>query len=176
MRIISLTVILDRTLNQPTYPVEIPGNSGNSEMQSFIVDSTGNLAVACLSSDLSYVSTSNTNIVLFWSSTGNSWLWAKQFSGVTNEVLIDMGLRQSDSARLALLYQSSLLIVLNTGTGALVEAHTQPKMACSLGCSLLYQLSSLFLFGVYQDPGQEYFGFNQYSPDSGLPSASISLY
>lgn len=56
-----------------------------------------------------------------------------------------------DSGRLALLYQSSLLVVLDTSNGALIQAHTQPQMVCSLGCGIHYPTSELFLFGVYVD-------------------------
>jgi hypothetical protein len=49
-------------------------------------------------------------------------------------------------------------------------------MACSLGCSLVFQGTSIYLLGVYQDSGQEYFGFSKYDPNSGRPSDTIDLF
>ena len=157
----------------PAYPIEIPGSNANTEMQSFIVDSSGNLALACLSSDLSIVASANTNIVLYWPVSASDWAWTKQLSGVNNEVLADMQLSQSNSAKLAVIYESSLLVVFDTSNGAIVEAHTQPKMTCSLGCSMVYGAPWLLMFGVYTDSGQEYFGFTYYVPETSIPTRYV---
>jgi hypothetical protein len=102
----------------------VPGTLGDTEMQMFNVDSSGNLALALLTSDTTYVSTPFTNIALYWSSTSPSWDWGKKMIGVSNEVLIDLKIRKTDSGRMALLYKSSLLIVLDTANGNLVRTHT----------------------------------------------------
>lgn len=54
---------------QPVFPAEVDGLTGNVEMQSFSLDPSGNLAFACLSSDLSYVAISNANVIFYWSKT-----------------------------------------------------------------------------------------------------------
>ena len=124
MRILLILLALKATLQQVSYDVTVDGTGGNTEMQMFNVDDNGNLALALISSDLNYVSTANSNIAMYWPSTEASWLWAKQMVGRTNEVLIDLKIKGSDSSRMALLYQSSLVIVLNTAKGTVVEKHT----------------------------------------------------
>ena len=47
------------------YPVTLGGFQGHTELEDFLIDSSGNLAVAAYSSDLSWVSSSETNIVLY---------------------------------------------------------------------------------------------------------------
>ena len=142
----------------------------------FDIDSTGNLGVACLSSDLSLVSSANSNIALYWSSSVSIWVWAKQLNSLTGENLIDLKLRGTDSARMALLYQSSLVIVLNTVDGSVIESHSQSLMVCNLGCMLLYPSATLYLLGTYVESGNEYFGLIGFIPDSGVPTGSVSLY
>lgn len=65
-QLIALLCGVGVTLAQPTFPVEIKGNLANTELESFAVDDSGNLAVACITSDSSLVSSSNTNIALYW--------------------------------------------------------------------------------------------------------------
>ena len=93
-------------------------------MQGFQFDSNNNLAVAAGSSDLSLVSNLVTNLALFWTTNSASWTWAKQIQPGSNLTLVNLQLGGSNNDRMALLYDTPLIVVLNTATGSLVEAHT----------------------------------------------------
>ena len=139
------------------------------------MSSSGDLAVAATTSDPYIVNTgSSNNIVLFWDSSGSSWLWSKQVG--TGLTIKDMKIRDGSGSRLALLYSNTLVIVLYTADGTLLEAHTQSDMTCTYGCKILYPNSNLYVFGVVQISASEYLGLLKYSPESGTPTTSMSLF
>ncbi len=61
--------------------------------------------------------------------------------------------------RVALLYSNSLVVVLNTTDGSLIEAHTQPAMSCTYGCFLVFS-DDLVVSGRVIVSGQEYLGLH----------------
>jgi hypothetical protein len=102
------------------YPVTVGGISGNTIFQGFSLSAAGDLAIAALCSDLALVDIPNTNIAIYFQVSAQTYSWAKQIT--TGETLVEMKFRTSDSARVLYLYDSSLLVVLNTADGSLVRA------------------------------------------------------
>ena len=75
--LILITFIVSLTFCSIKYPVSIGGFNGDTILQLFAIDKTGNLAVESLCSDLSIVSQPFTNTLMYYPSTSNSWLWGK---------------------------------------------------------------------------------------------------
>lgn len=137
------------------------------------MDASGNLAAAALCSDTAIVSNLNTNIALYFPVSASTWAWAKQLG--TGLTLIDMRVRTSDSARVALFYDSSLLIVLDTADGSLVRAQTNTAMRCSLGCAILYPSATLYLLAVYFDGTSNNLGITSFDPTVSLGPSSVNI-
>jgi len=67
---------------------------------------------------------------------------------------VEILIRKSDGQRVAALYDSSLLIVLNTADGSLVRAQSNAAMRCStLGCTFIYDSANILLIGNYYNSG-----------------------
>lgn len=75
---------------------------------------------------------------------------------------------RSDSIKLAILYKSGLLIVLNTTDGSTVKTFGLNYISCSSGCALAYESTSLNVFGVVTSSG--YLGLTYFDPFSGSPN------
>lgn len=67
--LISFVITLGGALALQSYPMEIGGFTGHTEMQSFVIGDSGNIAVACQSSDARIVEVYNQSIVLYWPTT-----------------------------------------------------------------------------------------------------------
>ena len=94
---------------------------------------------------------------------------------MSNLNLIDIKLRGTDSGVLALLYDTSLLVLLSTVDGSVVGEFTQPLMQCTLGCTLVYPSTTLTLIGVYVSSGQEYLGLQSFTDSSSPPPSTAYL-
>lgn len=60
-----------------TYPIQLGGFSGDTEIQRFAFDTAGNLVVSGLSSDTSMVSPTSTHFVMYLAAGADSWTWYK---------------------------------------------------------------------------------------------------
>ena len=69
---------------------------------------------------MALVNAANINIALYMQAGSNTWLWRKQLT--IGQKLLQINFRLSDDARIALLYESSLLIVLSAANGSIVRA------------------------------------------------------
>ena len=163
------------------YPVTVGGFSDDTILQCFLMDSNSNLVLAALTSDMQLGATSpNQNIIMYFTAISSSWTWAKIIgNSITNEKLIDMKLR-NDQSRIALLYESSLLVVINSLNGNIISSLKSSDLRCNLGCFMLYDASTIDLIGVYQKnsfPSSYFLGFNTINPESGLlPSTSMRAF
>ena len=72
-----------------------------------------------MSSDLQLVNAANSNLVLYFPVSAITWSWAK-ILGTTGEILAEMKFR-TDNSHLLILYESSLLIILNATSGSIVK-------------------------------------------------------
>jgi hypothetical protein len=80
-----------------------------------------------------------------------------------------MKLRNSDSLRLALLYQSGLIVTLKTVDGALVQSLQLLDYDCTLGCSIVYPSNIIYIFGI-DSASSKNLGIMRLDPDTGVQS------
>jgi hypothetical protein len=152
----------------------VGGITGNTLIEGFSLNSANDLFIEAVSSDTALVNAADTNIALYMQSGSNTWLWGRQL--VTGEKLLQINFRLSDNARIALLYESSLLIVLKTSDGSVVRAQKSSSYTCSLGCTMEYATTTLNLIGVVQVSAQEYLGIASFNPDTSVSPNSIIGY
>ena len=81
--------------------------------------------------------------------------------------MIDIKLR-FDSTRIAVIYKSGLLAVLDTSNGNMIKRLGLNYLACSMACALAYESSNLNVFGVVTSSG--YLGLTYFNPDTGSPN------
>lgn len=123
------------------YPVTVGSFTNDFTLQGFTLDVTGNLAVAAMTADLALVTTANENLVLYYPITANNWLWAKTLGSTTaNDVLSDIKVTGN---RIALIYESSLFVLISTVDGSVVTSQRHSDLQCNLGCFMLYNSPTL---------------------------------
>ncbi len=110
-------------------------------MQGFGLDATGNLIVAAMTSDLNLVTSSNENLLIYFPTPANSWLWTKTLgSSAAGKILADI---KVTSTRVAIIYETSLFVLLSTTDGSVVTSQSHTDMRCNLGCFMLYSSATL---------------------------------
>ena len=72
-----ILLLLGFSLETLVYPVTVGGFTGDTTLQGFAIDASGNLACAAISSDTSLVSSPNTNLAMFFFAAGTNWQWTK---------------------------------------------------------------------------------------------------
>ena len=84
-----------------------------------------------------------------------------------------MKLRGTDSARLVLLYESSVMIVLSTIDGSIIKTSWGTTTQCSKGCTVRYDSNLIYFFGPYRISSTDYLGMNSFDPDIQNPPSSF---
>jgi hypothetical protein len=119
------------------YPVTFGGSGGDTDLEFFSIDGNMNLFITGKTQDsTNIVSTPGYHFAAFMlNSNPSAWFWRKEIP-ITSEVLIS-GSINSANTRVALLYDTFMLIVLNLTDGLVVKA--QQGTPSGLLCSALYK-------------------------------------